>query len=124
MPTRDPTRAAIVAACRRLMQAGRLRPTTRAFCGRAGWPTRTGHRRFGPATALHCAHGARLRLAAPLATVQGSQWMPKPAEFRRLVQARLDERRLAPLETGAPERWVLDDAAAAIDAAEEGRSAP
>lgn len=53
MPTRDSTRAAIVAACRKLMQGGRLRPTMRACCGRAGWSTSTGHRRFGPAAALH-----------------------------------------------------------------------
>jgi hypothetical protein len=47
------TRAAIVAACRRLMQAGRLRPTMRACCARAGWSVRTGYRTFGPVAALH-----------------------------------------------------------------------
>ena len=35
------TRAAIVAACRKLMQAGRLRPTMRACCARAGWSKST-----------------------------------------------------------------------------------
>ena len=47
------TRTAIVAACRKLMQAGRLRPTMRACCARAGWSARTGHRTFGPVAALH-----------------------------------------------------------------------
>jgi hypothetical protein len=30
---------------------------------------------------------------ATLATIQGSQWMSKPAEFRKLVQAKVDQRR-------------------------------
>lgn len=47
------TRAPIVAACRRMMQAGRLRPTMRACCARAGWSASTGHRTFGPVAALH-----------------------------------------------------------------------
>jgi hypothetical protein len=47
------TRAAIVAACRRMMQAGRLRPTMSACCERAGWSARTGYRAFGPVAALH-----------------------------------------------------------------------
>lgn len=47
------TRAATVAACRKLMQAGRLRPTMRACCARAGWSARTGHRAFGPVAARH-----------------------------------------------------------------------
>ncbi len=34
------SRAVIVAACRRLMQAGRLRPTMRASFIRAGWSVR------------------------------------------------------------------------------------
>lgn len=36
--------------------------------------------------------GDELWSIATLAAIQGSQWMPKPAEFRRLVQGRLDER--------------------------------
>ena len=52
MTTRH-TRAAIVVACRRMMQAGRLRPTMRACCARAGWSASTGHRTFGPVAALH-----------------------------------------------------------------------
>lgn len=36
--------------------------------------------------------GDELWSIATLAAIQGSQWMPKPAEFRKLVQARLDER--------------------------------
>jgi len=47
------TRAAIVAACRKLMQAGRLRPTMRTCCARAGWSRSTGYRVFGPVAALH-----------------------------------------------------------------------
>lgn len=119
-------RAAIVAACRRMMQAGRLRPPMRACCARAGWSVSTGHRTFGPVAALHRAaiddvatqhailrrtpgaeRGAPLRRAVwleasgdlgdelwsiALAATQGSQWMPKPAEFRKLVQGKLDER--------------------------------
>lgn len=46
-------RAAILAACRKLMQAGRLRPTMLACCARAGWSARTGYRAFGPVAALH-----------------------------------------------------------------------
>lgn len=45
-------RTAIVAACRKLMQAGRLRPTMRACCARAGWSVSTGHRAFGPVASL------------------------------------------------------------------------
>ena len=59
------TRAAIVAACRKLMQAGRLRPTMRACCARAGWSKSTGHRAFGPVAALRLqcrpAHGEERR---------------------------------------------------------------
>jgi hypothetical protein len=47
------TRAAILAACRRMMRAGRLRPTMRACCARVGWSKSTGHRAFGPVAALH-----------------------------------------------------------------------
>jgi hypothetical protein len=36
--------------------------------------------------------GDDLWSTATLASIQGSQWMPKPAEFRKLVQAKLDER--------------------------------
>ncbi|MPZ32014.1 MAG: hypothetical protein GEV13_13625 [Rhodospirillales bacterium] len=36
--------------------------------------------------------GDELWSIATLAAIQGSQWMPKPAEFRKLVQARFDER--------------------------------
>lgn len=36
--------------------------------------------------------GDELWSIATLAAIQGSQWMSKPAEFRKLVQARLDER--------------------------------
>jgi len=36
--------------------------------------------------------GDALWSMATLAAIQGSRWMPKPAEFRKLVQARLDER--------------------------------
>jgi hypothetical protein len=49
------TRAAILAACRRMMQTGRLRPTMRACCARVGWSKSAGHRAFGPVAALHCA---------------------------------------------------------------------
>ncbi len=45
-------RAAILAACRRLMQAGRLRPTMRACCARAGWSQTTAYRTFGSVAAL------------------------------------------------------------------------
>ena len=51
-PSRS-SRAAILAACRRFMQAGRLRPSMRACAARAGWSTSTGHRCFGPVAALH-----------------------------------------------------------------------
>jgi len=47
------TRTAILAVCRRLMQQGRLRPTMRACCARAGWSSRTGHRAFGSVATLH-----------------------------------------------------------------------
>jgi hypothetical protein len=47
------TRSAILVACRRLLQAGRLRPTMRDCCVRAGWSVSTGHRAFGPVAALH-----------------------------------------------------------------------
>ena len=46
------TRAAIVGACRKLMQAGRLRPTMQACCVRAGWSRSTGYRAFGSVAAL------------------------------------------------------------------------
>jgi hypothetical protein len=36
--------------------------------------------------------GDELWSITTLAAIQGSQWMPKPAEFRKLVQARFDER--------------------------------
>lgn len=36
--------------------------------------------------------GEELWSMATLAAIKGSQWMPKPAEFRKLVQARFDER--------------------------------
>jgi len=36
--------------------------------------------------------GDELWSIATLSAIQGSQWMPKPAEFRKLVQARFDER--------------------------------
>lgn len=36
--------------------------------------------------------GDELWSIATLAAIQGSQWMPKPAEFRKLVQAKFDER--------------------------------
>ncbi len=36
--------------------------------------------------------GDALWSTATLAAIQGSQWMPKPAEFRKLVQAKFDER--------------------------------
>jgi hypothetical protein len=47
------TKAAILAACRRLMQAGRLRPSMIACCERAGFARRTGNKAFGPVAALH-----------------------------------------------------------------------
>lgn len=52
-PSLRSSRAAIVAACRRFMQAGRLRPSMRACAARAGWSASTGHRRFGPVAMLH-----------------------------------------------------------------------
>ncbi len=84
--------------------------------------------------------GDELWSIATLAAIQGSQWMPKPAEFRKLVQARFEfqrepepvrvrasrdafrrvgniakaalyERRLAEIETRAPEAWAVDAAA-------------
>jgi hypothetical protein len=36
--------------------------------------------------------GDELWSIATLAAIQGSQWMPKPAEFRKLVQGKFDER--------------------------------
>jgi hypothetical protein len=36
--------------------------------------------------------GDALWSAATLAAIQGSQWMPKPSEFRKLVQGKLEER--------------------------------
>lgn len=36
--------------------------------------------------------GDELWSTATLAAIRSSQWMPKPAEFRKLVQARFDER--------------------------------
>lgn len=36
--------------------------------------------------------GDELWSTATLSAIQGSQWMPKPAEFRKLVQAKFDER--------------------------------
>ena len=36
--------------------------------------------------------GDELWSIATLSAIQGSQWMPKPAEFRKLVQAKVDER--------------------------------
>lgn len=36
--------------------------------------------------------GDELWSIATLGAIQGSQWMPKPAEFRKLVQGKLDER--------------------------------
>lgn len=36
--------------------------------------------------------GDELWTTATLAAIQGSQWMPKPAEFRKLVQAKFEER--------------------------------
>lgn len=36
--------------------------------------------------------GDELWSTATLAAIRGSQWMPKPAEFRKLVQARFEER--------------------------------
>lgn len=47
------TRATILAACRKLLQAGRLRPTMRDCRAGAGWSVSTGHRAFGPVAALH-----------------------------------------------------------------------
>ena len=60
------TRAVIVAACRKLMQAGRLRPTMRARCARAGWSKSTGHRAFGPVAALGLNAGRRMVKSAVL----------------------------------------------------------
>jgi hypothetical protein len=66
------TRAAIVAACRRMMQAGRLRPTMRACCARAGWSRTTGHRAFGPVAPLATLPpAAELRLALEILDGQG-----------------------------------------------------
>ena len=64
------TRAAIVAACRRMMQAGRLRPTMRACWARA---SRDALRRIG-----------------------------------NIAKAALYGRRLAEIETRAPEAWAID----------------
>ena len=59
------TRAAIVAACRKLMQAGRLRPTMRACCARAGWSKSTGHRAVGPVAVLYERQLAEIETRAP-----------------------------------------------------------
>ena len=53
-------------ACRKLMQAGRLRPTMRACCARAGWSKSTGHRAFGPVAALGLSAGRRMVKSAVL----------------------------------------------------------
>ena len=48
------------------MQAGRLRPTMRACCARAGWSKSTGHRAFGPVAALGLNAGRRMVKSAVL----------------------------------------------------------
>ena len=76
------TRPAIVAACRGLMPAGRLRPSMRACSAPAGWSVSTGH-------------------------LRGSR-----DAFRRIgniAKAAHDERRLAAIETRAPEPWALEE---------------
>jgi hypothetical protein len=88
MTTRH-TRAAIVAACRRMMQAGRLRPPMRACCARAGWSASTGHRTFGPVAALHRAaiddiatqHAVLGRILGPERRVLG------PTAARRMAKS-------------------------------------
>jgi len=80
--------ATIVAACRSMMPAGRLRPTMRACCGRAGWSGHTGHRAFGPVAALHRAaiddvatrHAIRILGAEPGAL--GTEHRPASGEKR------------------------------------------
>ena len=95
-------RAAIVAACRKLMQAGRLRPTTRACCARAGWSARTGDRALGPVAALHRA------AIDDIATRHAILRRILGAGCRALGLNAGYEGRLAEIETRAPEPWAID----------------
>lgn len=88
------TRAAIVAACRRMMQAGRLRPTMRACCAHV-WLEANGDL------------GDELWSIGTLGAIQRAS----RDAFRRIgnvAKAAHYERRLAVIETREPEPWAVE----------------
>jgi hypothetical protein len=121
-------RAVIRAACRGPVQAGRLRPTVRACCVRAGRSVSTGHRAFGPVAALH--HVATDEVAARHAIqrrILGANVASCLVKSAVLVQAKFDERQrrrerwcamldarqLAEIETRESEALAVDRGSAA-----------
>jgi hypothetical protein len=124
------SRAAIVAACRKLMQAGRLRPAMKDCCARAGWARRTGSHHFGPVAGLHrkaiddvaTQHAILRRLVGTGHRAIGREPVRLRGSrdaFRRvgnIARAAHYERRLAAIETREPESWAIEGG--------EGRSTP
>jgi hypothetical protein len=124
------TRTAIVAARRKLMQAGRPRPATKDCCARTGWARRTGFHHFGPVAGLHrkaiddvaTQHAILRRLVGTGHRAIGREPVRLRGSrdaFRRvgnIARAAHYERRLAAIETRQPESGAIEVG--------EGRSAP